>query len=67
MGNAALGDLNASAVERPGRGVVMVSDRTPMCTGGWMGRRRARLFLKGHDALMRAATTGCLVGVPFVS
>jgi hypothetical protein len=67
MGNAAVGYVNAPAVDRSACGVVVVSHRTAGCTCGWKGRRRAALFLARHDAWMHAATTGCLPGVPFVA
>jgi hypothetical protein len=60
MGNAAVGYVSRSAVDRPGgvatidlrptapsiadrlaAGVVTVAYRTPVCTCGWRGRRRA--------------------------
>lgn len=54
------------AAERLAAGVVTVVHRTPTCTCGWVGRRRAALFLARHDAWMHAAATGCQPGVPFV-
>jgi hypothetical protein len=47
-------------------GVVTVIRRTPVCTCGWIGRRRAAVFLARHDAWMHAAAAGCLPGVPLV-
>jgi hypothetical protein len=57
-----LGDAGRQAV-----GVVTVAHRTPTCTCGWTGRRRAAQFLARHDAWMHAANNGCVPGVPFVS
>jgi hypothetical protein len=64
--------MDESAVDRPVRvaavsGVVTVVRRTPICTCGWAGRRRAALFLACHDAWMHAAASGCRPGVPFVA
>jgi hypothetical protein len=73
VSTATVGYLNELAVDGsgdPGRqavGVVTVTRRTPMCTCGWTGRRRAAQFLARHDAWMHAATRGCVPGVPFVA
>jgi hypothetical protein len=48
-------------------GVVTITDKTPMCTCAWIGRRRAALFLARHDVWMHAAITGCLPGAPLVA
>jgi hypothetical protein len=71
VGTAVLDYLTESGVAAPegagaASGVVTVARRTPACTCGWMGRRRAALFLARHDGWMHAAATGCLPGVPFV-
>lgn len=67
MGNAVLGYLNEPALDRTTAGVVTVAHRTPMCTCGWAGPRRAALFLARHDGWIHAAATGCVPGVPFVA
>ena len=72
VGTAVVGYLtepvvDASASVGAASGVVTVAHRTPACTCGWTGRRRAALFLARHDAWMHAAGTGCQPGVPFVT
>jgi hypothetical protein len=69
MSTATVGHLTELAVDGLGNavGVVTVAGRTPICTCGWAGRRRAAQFLARDDAWMHAADHGCLPGVPFVS
>jgi hypothetical protein len=72
VGTAVVGYLTESGAGGPWgvatlSGVVTVVNRTPTCTCGWTGRRRAALFLARHDAWMHAAVSGCLPGVPFVT
>ena len=73
MGNAAVAFMNEMALDGPwdvyglSEGVVTVAYRTPTCTCGWAGRRRAAVFLARHEAWMHAVATGCVPGVPFVA
>lgn len=67
MGTVAVGYADESALDRMTTGVVTVADRTPRCTCGWTGRRRAAQFIARHEAWMHAATAGCVPGVPLVT
>jgi hypothetical protein len=73
MSTATVGHLVESAADGLGDagrlddGVVTVAHRTPICTCGWTGRRRAAEFLARDDAWMHAADRGCVPGVPFVA